>query len=159
MKLPALDIRGNLAAVRDIALDGVRAINGMLRPKAASTGMSGFEWFSYGSIYGDGQGFGSPWAAMQIAPVYAVVKVISESFAQIDCHLHARDEKGSNLGRELDHPLADLLAGDPNPEMSWFELRQYLQQCVALWGNGYAWITDIAAILRSFGRFGPSKSR
>jgi HK97 family phage portal protein len=127
---------GKLSGLRDIVMDAVRA----MRPKASAGGlMSGFELLTYGSLFGE-DSVGSPYVALQCAPVYAVIKVISESFAQIDCHLHARDERGGAMGRELDHPVSDLLRGDPNPEMTMFEFRQYSQSMVSLFGNAFAWI-------------------
>ena len=81
----------------------------------------------------------SPYQAMQCAPVYAAVKVLSESSAQVPAHFYARGEKGS-LGRTLDHPVAELLADMPNPELTNFEFRQYSMQMTALFGNSFAWV-------------------
>jgi len=139
MKASKLDIPGRLAGLRDAVMDGARALHTAMRPKASASGsfMSGYELLTYGS---GAEGVGSPYQALQCAPVYAVIKVISESFAQVDCHLHARDERGGSMGREIDHPIADLLGGDPNPEQTMFEFRQYTQSMVSLFGNGFAWI-------------------
>jgi HK97 family phage portal protein len=138
-----LSLPRELGAVREIAMDTARAVLSAFRPKAQAAGpgfMPGFEFLTYGSVLaGEGGGVGSPYEALQCAPVFAAVKVLSESFAQIPCHLHERDEKGS-LGRELDHPVAELLADAPNPEMTAFEFRQYTMEMIALFGNGFAWI-------------------
>jgi HK97 family phage portal protein len=133
-----LDLPGKLAGFRDVIVDQIRA----MRPKAASgTFFPGWEALTYGAAFSDETGMDiGPESAMRCGPVFAAVKVISESFGQVPCHMHAKDEKGGSAGRELAHPVADLLGDVPNPEMTWLEFRQYCQRNVCLHGNAYAWI-------------------
>ena len=139
-----LNLPGRLAGLRDAAKDMARATMQAVRPRAAAASPSsivGWEALTYGSIYPSPTGIEiTPYSALRCAPVYGVTKVLSESFAQIPLHLHAKDEKGGALGRELNHPLADLVSYAPNPEMTIFEFRQLMQLWVSLWGNSFAWI-------------------
>ena len=126
------------------ALSGLRsAIADAIRPRAAVGSASlvqGWEALAYGSIYPSATGIEvNPNSALRCAPVYAAVKVISESFAQVPLFMHAKDEKGS-LGRVLKHPLAELLHDMPNPSQTMFEMRQQMVKWLLTWGNAYAWI-------------------
>jgi phage portal protein BeeE len=126
------------------SLSGLRsAIADAIRPKAAGGSASfvqGWEALAYGSISPSATGVDvNPSSALRCAPVYAAVKVISESFAQIPLFMHARDEKGS-LGRVPKHPLAELLHDMPNPQQTMFEFRLQMLMWLLTWGNAYGWI-------------------
>ena len=82
----------------------------------------------------------APELAMRCPPVFAAVKVLSESFGQIPLNMHAKDEQGGSLGRVLQHPLADMLADIPNPHQTWFELRYYAQRSLCLHGNSFNFV-------------------
>ncbi|MGO9547402.1 MAG: phage portal protein [Rhodomicrobium sp.] len=134
---------GRLTGLRDAAADMIRSTVQAIRPKAAAASpgsIIGWEALTYGNIYPSPTGIEiSPYSALRCPPVYAAIKVLSESVAQIPLHMHAKGERGS-LGRELNHPLADLLGDMPNPEITMFEFRQMLEMWRDLWGNAYAWI-------------------
>lgn len=69
--------------------------------------------------------------------VYACVRVLSDSIAQVPFKLFRRLPGG---GREPDerHPLYVLLHRLPNPEMTSFDLRATMGRWTFLTGNGYA---------------------
>ena len=75
--------------------------------------------------------------AMQVSAVYACVRVLSESLAQLPLDLFVY--KG-NVGSEKDreHPLYRVLHDEPNPDMTSFTFRETLQTHILLWGNAYA---------------------
>ncbi len=78
-------------------------------------------------------------SAMQVAAVYACVRVISEAVAQLPLHLYRYTGEGSKEKAD-DHPLYSLLHDEPNPEMSSFVFRETLMSHLLLWGNAYAQI-------------------
>jgi len=60
-------------------------------------------------------------SAMQVAAVYACVRVLAEAVAQLPLHLYRYTGEGSKE-KAADHPLYFLLHDEPNPEMSSFVL-------------------------------------
>ena len=74
--------------------------------------------------------------AMQLAAVYACVKILSESVASLPLHIY----KYSAGGKEklTDHPLYFLLHDAPNEEMTSFTFRETLMVHLLLRGNAYA---------------------
>jgi HK97 family phage portal protein len=81
----------------------------------------------------------TPETAMRCAAVYASVKVIAESVAQLPLHLYRRNADGGKE-RAADHPLAELLNGQANDWTSAFEFRLFMQSALCLHGNAYAFI-------------------
>jgi len=66
-------------------------------------------------------------SAMQIATVYACVRLLAESVAGLPLHLYKftdAEEKGKL--RAKDHPLYKILYRQPNPEMTSFSFRETL---------------------------------
>jgi len=78
----------------------------------------------------------SPSNALQIATVYACVRVIAETIATLPVHVYRRVPRGREL--VTTHPAARLLDLGPNDEMSPVDLIETLTGHVLLWGNGYA---------------------
>ncbi|MCC8044872.1 MAG: phage portal protein [Clostridiales bacterium] len=78
-------------------------------------------------------------SAMQVAAVYACVRVLAEAVAQLPLHLYRYTGEGSKE-KAADHPLYFLLHDEPNPEMSSFVFRETLMTHILLWGNAYAQI-------------------
>ncbi len=80
-------------------------------------------------------------SAMQIATVYACVRLLAETVAGLPLHLY-RSTDSSGLGKERasDHPLYKLLYRQPNPEMTSFSVRETMMTHLLLWGNAYAQI-------------------
>lgn len=76
--------------------------------------------------------------AMSISTVYTCVTVLSEAVASLRCKLMRLLNKGRR--EAIDHPLHDLIAYSPNPEMSAFTFWSTTVGCSALTGNGYAQI-------------------
>ena len=80
-------------------------------------------------------------SAMQIATVYACVRLLAEQVAGLPLHLYRyTDEKEQGKEKAKDHPLYKLLYRQPNPEMTSFTFRETLMTHLLLWGNAYAQI-------------------
>ncbi len=78
-------------------------------------------------------------SAMQIATVYACVRLLAESVAQLPLHLfRVTGEDGQE--RATDHPLYKILHRQPNPEMSGFSYWEAVMTHLLLWGNSYSQI-------------------
>ena len=78
-------------------------------------------------------------SAMQIATVYACVRLIAESVAGLPLHLYKTDgEDGKSKAKE--HPLYKILYRQPNPEMTSFSFWETMVTHILLWGNAYAQI-------------------
>ncbi len=80
----------------------------------------------------------TPASAMQIAAVYACVRVIATNIASLPLVLMRRD--GDRRDVAENHPLHDLLRWSPNPEMTSIQFRMALGVHLALYGNAYAQI-------------------
>ena len=80
-------------------------------------------------------------SAMQIATVYACVRLLAESVAGLPLHLYRFTDDAEN-GKEKAkaHPLYRLLYILPNPEMTSFSFREVMMTHLLLWGNCYAQI-------------------
>lgn len=75
-------------------------------------------------------------SSMQVAAVYACVRVLSEAVTGLPVHLYRCSGDGSKE-KAMDHPLYFLLHDEPNPEMSSFVFRETLMTHLLLWRNGY----------------------
>lgn len=80
----------------------------------------------------------TPASSMQIAAVFACVRVLSESIAQLPLKLMQED--GRNREPAKNHPIYRMLNFLPNPEMTSAEFRLTMMGHLALWGNAYAQI-------------------
>lgn len=69
--------------------------------------------------------------------VYACVRVLADSIAQVPFKLFRRTAGGGRVPDEK-HPLYTLLHDLPNPEMTSFDVRSTLARWLFLWGNAYA---------------------
>lgn len=74
--------------------------------------------------------------AQKVSAVYACVQAISETVASLPLILFKRN--GQDRERAVDHPLYRVLHDMANPEQTALEVREYLQACVLLRGNGFA---------------------
>lgn len=80
-------------------------------------------------------------SAMQIATVYACVRLLAETVAGLPLHLYRfTDTEEKSKERAKDHPLYRLLYRQPNPEMTSFTFREVMMTHLLLWGNCYAQI-------------------
>ena len=78
-------------------------------------------------------------SAMQIATVYACVRLLAESVAQLPLHLYKVTEPGGQE-KAMEHPLYKLLYREPNPEMTSFSYWEAVMTHLLLWGNSYSQI-------------------
>ena len=78
-------------------------------------------------------------SAMQIATVYACVRLLAESVAGLPLHLY-RSEGEDGKMKAKDHPLYKILYRQANPEMSSFSFWEAMMTHLLLWGNAYAQI-------------------
>ena len=79
-------------------------------------------------------------SALQISTVYACVRLLAESVAQLPLHLYRVAEGRSGKERARDHPLYKILYQQPNAEMTSFTFRETMMTHLLLWGNAYAQI-------------------
>ena len=79
-------------------------------------------------------------SAMQIATVYACVRLLAESVAQLPLHLYRYTANGKGKEMATDHPLYWLLHDIPNPEMTSFTWRETMMTHLLLYGNSYSQI-------------------
>ena len=78
-------------------------------------------------------------SAMQIATVYACVRLLAESVACLPLHLYQLDGEDGKL-KAKDHPLYKILYRQANPEMTSFSFWEVMMTHLLLWGNAYAQI-------------------
>lgn len=74
--------------------------------------------------------------AMRVAAVYACVRVLSETVAQLPLIVYRRTENGKE--RATDHPLWGVLHDQPNSWQTSFEFREMMVALQALRGNAFA---------------------
>lgn len=94
---------------------------------------------SLAGLLGDGSGgLGavSEEGALRLAAVFACVRVLSETVAQLPLFVYEREGRGKR--RAVDHGLFGVLHDAPNPIMTAFEFWETLMGHLCLWGNGYA---------------------
>ena len=77
--------------------------------------------------------------AMQISTVYACVRLLAESVAQLPLHLYKVTEPDGQE-KAKNHPLYRILYRQPNPEMTSFSFWEAVMTHLLLWGNSYAQI-------------------
>lgn len=80
----------------------------------------------------------SQWSSLQMSAVYACIRLLSETIAQLPLVIRRRTADGSELAYE--HPLFNILHNTPNRWMSSFNWRNCTQFHVCGWGNGYSYI-------------------
>ena len=79
-------------------------------------------------------------SAMQIATVYACVRLLAETVAGLPLHLYRYLDNNNGKEKAIDHPLYKILYRLPNPEMTSFSFREAMMTHLLLWGNAYAQI-------------------
>ncbi len=78
-------------------------------------------------------------SAMQIATVYACVRLLAETVAGLPLQLFKyTNEKENGKEKAREHPLYKILYRQPNPEMTSFTFRETMMTHLLLWGNAYA---------------------
>ncbi len=78
------------------------------------------------------------WTAMQMSAVYACIRLLSETLAQLPLNIRRRTKDGSELA--TNHPLFNILHNTPNPWMTSFSWRNSVMSHCVGWGNGYSYI-------------------
>ena len=78
--------------------------------------------------------------AMQIATVYACVRLLAESVACLPLHLYRCTDDERSKEKAKDHSLYKILYRQANPEMTSFSFRETMMTHLLLWGNAYAQI-------------------
>ncbi|HOP41826.1 MAG TPA: phage portal protein, partial [Geobacteraceae bacterium] len=76
--------------------------------------------------------------ALRFSAVYACVRVLSESVAQLPLKVYRR--KGGERQEASDHYLYPLLHDAPNPKQTAFSFWEAVTASLTLWGNAYALI-------------------
>ncbi len=82
----------------------------------------------------------SPETALRFIAVYACVKLLSESVAQLPCNLYRRKDNQGNREKATDHVLYDKLRHSPNGWQTAFDYHEYQQGGLGLRGNAYAFV-------------------
>ena len=78
-------------------------------------------------------------SAMQIAAVYACVRLLAETVAGLPLQLFKfTNERENGKEKAREHPLYKILYRQPNPEMTSFTFRETMMTHLLLWGNAYA---------------------
>lgn len=77
----------------------------------------------------------SPSLAMQVSTVYACIRVVSESFAQLPVAVVKRDRTTGTRTKDYEHNIYTLLGVRPNSWMTPFEFHEQLVSHVMLRGN------------------------
>ena len=77
-------------------------------------------------------------SSLQMSAVYACIRLLSETIAQLPLTIRRRTADGSEVARS--HPQYSLLHDAPNPCMTSFSWRNSLMSHVVGWGNGYSYI-------------------
>ena len=76
--------------------------------------------------------------ALQLVAVYACIRVLSESIAQLPIHIYQHTDNGKE--KVTNHALYPLLHDQPNHEMTSFVFREVMMSHLLIYGNAYAQI-------------------
>jgi HK97 family phage portal protein len=76
--------------------------------------------------------------SLKYAAVYACVRILAGTIAQLPLLVYQRRPGGQGRDRATNFYLYDLLHNQPNPVMTSFHFRTAMQGHLALWGNAYA---------------------
>jgi len=114
-------------------------IFGRAETRAATTSVNYLpDYFGGGftSGYNDSGVVVSESNALAASAVYASCKILGEAVAQLPIHIYQRAEGG----KDYEHPVARLLAAEPNEFMTAATFRETLMLNLCLFGNAYAFI-------------------
>lgn len=76
--------------------------------------------------------------AMQVAAVYACIRLLSEAIASLPFGLYDHTPERDEL--DTDHPITALIADEPNPWQTPYDFMRYMATCLLMRGNFYAQI-------------------
>jgi HK97 family phage portal protein len=112
--------------------------------KRMAMGPTDDSWYTPGGMFYGGPGTKtksgssvSEFNAMQLAVVWACIKILSEDSASLPLHLYRR-RKGGGKDRAWADDRYFLLHDQPNPEMTAMSFRESYASHLLSWGNGYA---------------------
>jgi len=132
-------------------------LNRILSPGREIKSSADLESFLRGGIGGSSSGVNvTPDSAMTIAAVFACVRVLSESVAQLPLVLYRRLPEGGKV-RAVEHPLYPILHDAPNDFQTSFEWREMKQGHTALRGNSYSFINRAGGQVRELLPIHPDK--
>lgn len=116
--------------------DGIQGVLGYLGsgwyPSGARDGMAPFR-----SVGSDAGVQVSPGSALQVAPVYACVRLTSETVGTLPLELKQPDANGK-LVKAVGSSTYRMLRYAPNAYMTAVEFWEMMVACLCLWGNAYA---------------------
>lgn len=110
-----------------------------IRAETDGTARSPWDSFWFQEMPYKANGFVTPELAMQLSAVYACVRILAESVAQLPFILQREGTDGSKT-RIKDHWLYRLFAKRPNDFQNPFEFREMMEGHCALRGNAYAFM-------------------
>lgn len=94
------------------------------------------------------------YAILRCPAAQAGVRLIADSVAALDVRLYRDGEKGRELVRASDHPVARLLER-PNPWTGETDFKRQLVQDFLIWGNGEALVARVQGEPREMHRIDP----
>lgn len=116
--------------------EGIQGVLGYLGsgwyPSGARDGMAPFQ-----SVGSDAGTVVSPGNALQLAAIWACVRLISETVGTLPFELKQPDDKG-RLTKAVTSPIYRMLRYAPNAYMTASEFWEMMASSVCLWGNAYA---------------------
>ena len=87
----------------------------------------------------------TPESALGFIAVYACVKLLAESVAQLPCNLYRSTDDNGNRQRATDLPVYDLIHNTPNGWQTSFQYHEFQQGGLGLRGNAYAYVDRSAS--------------
>ena len=89
----------------------------------------------------------TPDTAMRVATVYACIKVLAETMAQLPLIVYREREDGGK-DRLPNHPLYKVLHDQPMANITSYDWRAMMVGHTALRGNAYSYITRVGGVVR-----------
>lgn len=89
--------------------------------------------------------------ALQLATVFACVRVLAESVGQLPLQLFKQADAGKAPAK--DHPLHPLLTIAPNGFQTAQEFKEWVVACLSLDGNAYAFINRVRGVVQEITPF------
>lgn len=78
----------------------------------------------------------TPDTALQLAAVWACVRVTAQAVATLPVHMFERQPNGGRT--RVDHPLAEIIGDSPNEDLTSLEFWEGVTAWLCTWGNSYA---------------------
>lgn len=97
--------------------------------------------------------------ALQVATVFACVRVLADGLAQVPLKLFRESPDGKVRLPERSHPLYDVLHRKPNPWQTSYRYRETLMLHLALCGNHFSFINRVNGRVVELLPFTPGKVR